>query len=295
MIYLIDASAFIFRSWYSMPPAMTDPQGNAVNALYGYARFLGDFLEQVRPEFVAAAFDENRGARCVRTAIYPEYKANREPAPPELAPQFARCRAVTRALGIAEYADPSFEADDLIATLAVRMRAAGHAVTILSRDKDLAQVLQPGDSLWDYPSGRYIAYDDVPEVYGVRAEQIADFLALTGDSVDNIRGVRGVGPKTAAALLSRFDTVEQIYDNLEAVARLSIRAASGLPERLRSHRDVVALARRLTRLCDDVPVAADETALARRGPDLDGLGSLYDGAGFGELLRRQAQRIAAGS
>lgn len=292
MIYLIDASAFVFRAWYSMPPDMTDPQGKAVNALYGYARFLGDFLEHVRPEHVAAAFDENRGASCVRTALYPQYKANREPAPPELAQQFARCRAVTRALGVAEYADNSFEADDLIATMAVGMREAGHAVTILSRDKDLAQVLQVGDALWDYPSGRRIRYEDVPEVFGVRAEQIADFLALAGDPVDNIRGVRGVGPKTAAALLSRFETVNEIYENLEAVARLSIRAAAGLPERLRSQRDDVTLAQRLTRLFCDVEVPADETSLARREPDLDSLTSLYDGAGFGELLRRQARRIA---
>jgi 5'-3' exonuclease len=292
MLYLIDASAFVFRAWYSMPPDMTDPQGNAVNALYGYARFIGDFLEQVRPEFVAAAFDESRGANCVRTAIYPQYKANRDPAPPELTPQFARCRAVTRALGIAECADRSFEADDLIATMAARMREAGHAVTILSRDKDLAQVLQPGDALWDYPAGRRIAYEDVPQAFGVRAEQIADFLALTGDSVDNIRGVRGIGPKTAAALLSRFDTVEQIYDNLEAVGRLSIRAAAALPQRLRSHRDEVTLAQRLTRLYFDVTVPADEATLARRNPDLDHLATLYDDAGFGELLRRQAQRIA---
>jgi 5'-3' exonuclease len=271
---------------------MTDPAMNPVNALYGFTRFLGDFLEDLQPRFVAVAFDENRGDSCVRTAIYPQYKANREPAPPELKLQFQRCRAVTRALGLADCADGAFEADDLIAAMAARVRAAGHPVTILSRDKDLAQVLQPGDVLWDYPSGRRVAYDDVPQVFGVRAEQIADFLALTGDAVDNIRGVRGVGPKTAAALLNRFDSVAAIYENLDAVRGLKIRAAPALPERLLSHRQDVDIALKLTRVRYDAPVFDGPDALVRRRPDLEGLGALYDVAGFGESLRRQARRIA---
>lgn len=292
MVYLIDASVFVFRAWYSIPADMTDPAENPVNALYGFSRFLGDFLEALRPEYVAVAFDENRGATCVRTAIYPAYKANREPAPPELKQQFARCREVARALGMADCADERFEADDLIATLAARMREAGHRVTILSRDKDLAQVLRPGDVLWDWPSGRRTPYEGVPGTYGVRAEQIADFLALTGDPVDNIRGVRGVGPKTAATLLKHFDGVDEIYANLDAVAQLKIRAAPALPARLREHRDEVNLARRLTRVRYDAPVAAGAADLRRRAPDLDGLGALYDRAGFGEALRRQARRLA---
>lgn len=294
MVYLIDASVFVFRAWYSIPADMLDPARNPVNALYGFSRFLGDFLEDLRPERVAVAFDENREASCVRTAIYPAYKANREPAPAELKLQFARCRAVARALGLADCADTAFEADDLIAAMAARARAAGHRVTILSRDKDLAQVLQPGDVLWDYPSGRRIGYEDVPSVFGVRAEQIADFLALTGDAVDNIRGVRGIGPKTAAALLGHFASIDALYANLDAVARLKIRAAPALPEKLRQHRGDVDVALQLTRVRYDAPVFDDADALLRRPPDLEGLGDLYDVAGFGESLRRQARRLAAG-
>ncbi len=293
MVYLIDASVFVFRAWYSIPADMTDAALNPVNALYGFSRFLGDFLEELQPQYVAVAFDENRGDRCVRTAIYPAYKANREPAPPELKLQFERCRAVTRALGLTDCADRSFEADDLIAAMAAHMRQAGHQVTILTRDKDLAQVLRPGDVLWDYPSGRRVTYDQVPEVYGVRAEQIADYLALTGDAVDNIRGVRGVGPKTACALLEKFSSVAAIYDNLEAVARLKIRAAPTLPEKLRSHRGDVDIALQLTRVRYDAPAPADAASLARRAPDLASLGVLYDVAGFGTALRRQAERICS--
>lgn len=294
MVHLIDASVFVFRAWHAIPPGMTDPAHNPVNALYGFSRFLGDFLEEQQPRQVAVAFDENRGAGCVRTAIYPAYKANREPAPPGLRQQFGRCREVVRALGLAGHADSAFEADDLIATLAARAHAAGESVTILSRDKDLAQVLRPGDVLWDYPSGRRIAHGDVPRVYGVRAEQIADFLALTGDAVDNIPGVRGVGPKTAAALLRHFAGIDEIYANLGAVARLKIRAAPALAERLRSQREAAELALRLTRLRRDAPLPAGPEALRRQLPDLEGLEALYDQAGFGEALRRQARRLAAG-
>ncbi len=292
MVYLIDASVFVFKAWHSIPADMIDRERNPMNALYGFCRFLGDFLEAMKPDYVAVAFDENRSDTCVRTAIFPEYKANREPPPPELKLQFALCRKAARALGLADCADERFEADDLIAAAAAQMRRSNHQVTILSRDKDLAQVLQPGDVMWDYPSGRRVAYHEVPQVYGVRAEQIADFLALTGDSVDNIRGVRGIGPKTASALLRTFGSLDSIYENLDGVGRMNIRAAAGLPARLREYRADVDLARRLTTVRYDAPACADATLLARRRPDLPGLTALYDGAGFGEGLRRQARRIA---
>ena len=293
MVYLIDASVFVFRAWFSIPDDMRDPQQNAVNALYGFARFLGDLLEDVRPDHVAAAFDESL-TTSFRNELYPAYKANREPAPPELKLQFARCRAVAAALGVPVWADGRFEADDFIGTLAARARGDGHAVAILSRDKDLAQSLQPGDVLWDYPSGRRTAYEEVRATYGVRAEQIADFLALTGDAVDNIRGVPGIGPKTAAALLGHFADLDSLYERLDEVPRLAMRGAGGLPAKLREHREAAFLARELTRLCHDAPVPVDAGAIARRAPDLAALTALYDEAGFGEALRRQARRIADG-
>lgn len=293
MVHLIDASVFVFRAWYAIPSHMTDPAQNPVNALYGFSRFLGDFLEDVQPQRVAVAFDGGRGEECFRTALYPAYKANREPAPVALKLQFARCRAVTTALGLPDFMHATFEADDLIASLAARAHEAGQAVTILSRDKDLAQILQPGDVLWDYPSGRRIAYEDVPSVYGVRPEQIADFLALAGDAVDNIPGVRGIGQKTAAALLHHFADIDAIYANLEAVAEIDIRGASKLPERLRDQRADVELGLQLTRLRHDAPVPEKLQKLCRHAPDLDGLEAIYDRAGFGSALRRQARRLAS--
>jgi 5'-3' exonuclease len=291
MIYLIDASIFIFRAWFSIPDSMTDPANNPVNAVYGYARFLSDFIEKVQPEHVAAAFDVSL-TKSFRNEIYPEYKANREPAPPELKIQFNRCRDVTRVLGVSDFADTSFEADDLIGTLAAGMREAGHCVTVVSRDKDLLQVLHAGDSLWDFAGGKRIGYDDVADEFGVRAEQMVDYLALAGDSVDNIPGAPGVGPKTAMALLRHFGDLDELYANLDSVENVDVRGATKLGARLAEHRDKVTISRELARIRCDVPVPLDEASLSRQAPDMDALHELYDGAGFGQGLRLQAQRIS---
>ncbi|MFB3124973.1 MAG: exodeoxyribonuclease IX, partial [Woeseiaceae bacterium] len=133
MQYLIDASVYVFRAHYSMPDDMVDDEGNPINALYGFCRFLGNFMEQVKPEYMAVLFDESL-SKSFRTEIYPEYKANREPAPPELKRQFAQCRRFTRALGLMECASPDYEADDLIGTLVAEGRKQGRPSTIVSRD-----------------------------------------------------------------------------------------------------------------------------------------------------------------
>jgi DNA polymerase-1 len=291
MIYVIDASYYVFRAWFSIPDSMIDADKNPVNALYGFTRFLGDFLEEIEPEYVAVAFD--RGLRtCFRNEIYPEYKANRDPAPPELKLQFERCQAVARAMGMADYAEERFEADDIIGTVAVRMREEGLPSTILSRDKDLAQLLKEGDSMWDFSTDQRIGYEDVHGRYGVRPEQMVDYLALAGDSVDNIPGVRGVGPKTAAALLAHFDSFDEVYANLGSVVEVKVRGAAKLGARLAEHREDALMSRQLSQIHCDVPVETTRQTLTRKPPDLGHLNHLYDAADFGSSLRRQAERIA---
>ena len=180
-----------------MPDTMVDDNNDPVNAMYGFTRFIGDFLESANPDLVAVAFDQSLGS-CFRNDIYPEYKANRDPAPAELKQQFLRCQEVVSALGLADFSEARFEADDLIGTVITRMRADGVAGTIVSCDKDMVQLLRDGDVMWDYAGNRRVGYHDVPAQYGVRPEQMIDYLALAGDAVDNIPGVRGVGPKTAS-------------------------------------------------------------------------------------------------
>ncbi|HSQ72099.1 MAG TPA: 5'-3' exonuclease H3TH domain-containing protein, partial [Rubrivivax sp.] len=289
---LVDASFFIFRAYYSVTPEMTDADGRPVNALYGFARFLCELLERARPRHVAVAFDESL-ASSFRNEIYPAYKANREPAPEELKRQFALCREFCRRLGVAEFADGFYEADDIIGTVATRMRAAGHTSVLVTRDKDLAQLVREGDEYWDFAGDRRYGYQQIEGQFGVRPERIADYLALTGDSVDNIPGVPGVGPKTAAALLKPFASLDELYDNLGAVAALPIRGAAKLPARLAAHREAAYLARRLTIIECDMPLAFTPESLLRRAPDVPALESFYQEARFGPMLARQATRLAA--
>ncbi len=289
MQYLIDASVYVFRAYYSMPDDMLDQDGNPVNALYGFCRFLGDFLEQVRPEHIAVAFDESLSTS-FRNDIYPEYKANREPAPEDLQRQFGQCRRYVRALGIVECAHERYEADDFIGTLVERGRRDGIPSTIVSRDKDLTQLLTRDDCFWDFAGKGKISYDRVPEVFGVWPEQIADFLALAGDSVDNIPGVPGVGKKTAAALLSHFGSLDAIYANLDRVHEVEVRGARTLGAKLETHREAAEIARRLTGIALDAPL--DDAPLKPVQPRLGELNALFDEVDFGMALRRQAERIA---
>jgi len=291
MQYLIDASVYVFRAHFSIPDDMVDRDGNPVNALYGFCRFLGDFIEQVRPERVAVAFDESL-TTSFRNEIYPDYKANREPAPEELKRQFLQCRRYARALGLLECADASYEADDLIGTLVYRGRTTGRPSTIVSRDKDLTQLLMRDDVFWDFAGKGKLDYDSILGVFGVRPEQIADFLALAGDSVDNIPGVPGVGKKTASALLSHFGTLDEIYANLDSVHEVPVRGAKTLGAKLEMHRDAAMLARRLTGIATDAPLIADKGALAPKRPDLGEINALFDEADIGMALRRQAERIS---
>jgi DNA polymerase-1 len=291
MQYLIDASVYVFRAYYSMPEDMVDADGNPVNALYGYCRFLGDFIEQVNPEHVAVLFDESLSTS-FRTEIYPEYKANRDPAPPELKRQFQQCRRFTSALGIMAWASPRYEADDLIGTLVEHGRAMQRPSTIVSRDKDLAQLLGKEDVFWDFAGKGKVGYERVPEVFGVWPEQIADFLALAGDAVDNIKGVPGVGKKTAAVLLEHFGSLANIYDNLDRVHEVNVRGAKTLGEKLDTHRDAAMLARQLTGIACDAPIDDAETAMQRSLPDLGDINALFDEANIGTALRRQAERVA---
>lgn len=291
MQYLIDASVYVFRAWYSLPDDMVDNGGNPVNAFYGFCRFLGDFMENVQPEHIAVLFDASL-TTSFRSEIYPEYKANREPAPPELKRQFALCREYTRALGLVEFAHPAFEADDLIGTLVNEGRVNGTPSTIVSRDKDLAQLVSRQDVFWDFAGRGRIRYDDIPGVFGVWPEQIADFLALAGDSVDNIPGVPGIGKKTAAALLQHFGTLDEIFANLERVDEVAVRGSKTLGERLARHRAIAEVSRQLTGIACNVQFEPPLAGLQPKPPRLGAVNSLFDGANFGTALRRQAERVA---
>ena len=291
VLYLVDASVFIFRAYYSVPLEFTDRDGNPVNAVHGFARFLCEMLQSESPTHVAVAFDESL-EQSYRNEIYPAYKANREPAPPELKRQFGLCRELVRALGVAEYGSSRYEADDIIGTLATRARAAGRPVTIVSRDKDLTQLVGREDTYWDAIADVRYRYDDVAERFGVVPERMADFLALMGDAVDNIPGVPCVGRKTAATLLKHYHSLEGVYENLDAIPKLKFRGAAFVAGSLREHRESAFLSRRLTGIACDMPLTATDDDLRRRAPDLAAIDAFSDAQGFGRMLRERARKLA---
>jgi 5'-3' exonuclease len=251
--YLIDASIYIFRAWFSLPDQWHTVDGWPLNAVYGYTKFLLEFLESRSPTHCAAAFDESLGT-CFRNDIFPAYKASRELPDESLAFQLRTCREITEVLGIPCFGGERFEADDYLATLAHHYREEGIAVTIMTRDKDLGQIIRDEhDQWWDYSGGVLLDRDSFTEKYGVTPEQFADYQALVGDPVDDIPGVPGVGAKTATALLRAFGDLESLHRGLDQVSGLAVRGASRLGARLAEHWPAVETSRALTGLVEQVP------------------------------------------
>ncbi|MEI2454104.1 5'-3' exonuclease [Lysobacter firmicutimachus] len=285
-LYLIDASLYVFRAWHSIPDEFQDAEGWPTNAVHGFARFLLELIERERPRHIAIAFDEALDS-CFRNRLYPAYKANRDPAPDALKRQFGHCKALCSALGLAVLADVEYEADDLIGSALTAMRGRGYRGVIVSADKDLSQLLDAHDEQWDFARGQRWGADGVPARHGVLATQIADYLALTGDAVDNIPGVPGIGAKTAAALLGHFGSLDALLARVEEVPFLRLRGAASAAAKLRAHREQALLCRQLTTIAIDAPLGEDRGHFARSAADPAGLLELCDRLRFGPMTRRR--------
>ncbi|HEX5960180.1 MAG TPA: 5'-3' exonuclease H3TH domain-containing protein [Rhodanobacteraceae bacterium] len=289
-LYLIDASMYVFRAWHSMPDAFFDVDGAPVNAVHGFARFLLDFVEHTRATHAVAAFDIALTSS-FRNAIYPAYKANREPAPPELKRQFEYCRELAATFGFTVLADAAYEADDLIGSVLETMRGHGLRSVIVSADKDFGQLLDPDTEQWDYARGQRWGAAGVPARLGVEARQVVDYLALTGDATDNIPGVPGIGAKGAAALLAYFGELETLLARVDEVPFLRLRGAKSLAEKLRAHADLALLSQRLARIALDAPVPGDPDGLLRRTADPAALEALCERLRIGPLTRTRARQV----
>ncbi|TNE81162.1 MAG: flap endonuclease [Gammaproteobacteria bacterium] len=288
-LYLIDASIYIFRHYFVLPERWHSEDGFPTQAVYGYLGFLLGLLEQQQPRYIAAAFDESLGS-CFRNDIYPPYKANRVLPDEALAFQLEACAEVTALLGITRLASVSHEADDIIGTLAQDGRTEGQQVIVVSRDKDLAQVLGEGDLIWDFgrsePRDRHAIKRDL----GVWPEQLADYLALVGDPVDHIPGVPGIGAKTATALLAMFGSLDGVLAAGDRLAEAPVRGAAKLAAKIDSCRQQLEMARQLTTIAVDAPVG--RVQLQRELPSLDDLADFCRRMGFGGGLRARIERLA---
>ena len=254
-LYLVDASIYIFRAYFSLPERWHSPEGYPLNAVYGYTSFLLDLMKKLgesHSHALAVGFDESLGS-CFRNRIYPQYKASRELPDEALAFQLRACKQLTALLGLACFAGQEFEADDYIATLASRGREAGHQITIVSRDKDLGQLLlEPDDRLWDFAGNAQLDRAGFAEKFGVQPEQFADYQGLVGDSIDDIPGVPSIGAKTGAKLIQAYGSLEGLFPERDQLASLGLRGAARVSKNLQQHWQDALVSRELTRLADQI-------------------------------------------
>jgi 5'-3' exonuclease len=284
LLYLIDALPYVFRSYFAIRE-MTSPQGHPVNAVYGFAHFLIQVVHQEPLTHVAVAFDESLTSS-FRNDTFPLYKANRALPPPELERQLGYCQRVARSLGMTVFVDQRYEADDLIGTLTQQATRQGMAVVIVSNDKDLMQLVTPQVTFYDFARGRRYDPDGVAAQMGIRPEQIPDFLGLQGDAVDNIPGVKGIGTKSAIALLQAFPTLEALYRDLEQIDRLPLRGARSLRRKLETGKAEALLSKRLATIALDAPAVYEAATLAYHGAIAAAVEPLWDELGFHRLRDR---------
>ncbi|MEM8844066.1 MAG: 5'-3' exonuclease H3TH domain-containing protein [Pseudomonadota bacterium] len=288
--YLVDSSIYVFRAWFTLPDTLRNNNGDPVNAVYGFTDFVAGLLEEVKPKYISFAFDQSLTSS-FRNTIYPPYKANREPAPDELKLQFDFCRRFIEALGLPILSSDRYEADDLLGTAATYAREAGHQVTILSSDKDLAQLIEEDDILWDYAKNRRFNPKRIKEHFGVRPNQIADQLAIAGDKVDNIPGVPGVGMTTAARLLNKFDSIDGLLNNIDTISEMKIRGAKRIQGLIDEHQETILLCKKLTEIKCDAETSHGSFGLERDQCDHTELQDLFEELGFGNLRKQRWKNL----
>jgi len=285
-LYLVDASIYIFRAYFSMPDTIQSSAGLPLNAVYGFANFLIGLHEKSHGEYYAIAFDESLD-HSFRNEIYPAYKANREQPPDELRHQFELCKKLAQVLGFATFSSNRDEADDLIGTIARKMRPKNFRMVYVTSDKDIAQLMQSTDIFWNYAKDNKLKVGDVKSKYGVHARQVRDWLALAGDSVDNIPGVPGIGNKTAASLLEKFNSLDGIYKKLHKVPDSGLRGSKRIHSLLIAHKKMAYLSRELATINTKASLNCPVASLKKKRMRTKDVHDFCDAIGTGNNLRNR--------
>ncbi|HVY86321.1 MAG TPA: DNA polymerase I [Caulobacterales bacterium] len=288
-LFLVDGSGYIFRAYHALPPLTRASDGTPVGAVSGFCNMLWKFLEDMKageaPTHLAVIFDKSE--RTFRNELYSEYKAHRPPVPEDLVPQFPLIRDAVRAFGVACIEQDGFEADDLIATYARRAAAAGASVKIVSSDKDLMQLISDGViELYDPMKQKPLGPDAVMEKFGVTPDKVIDVQALIGDSVDNVPGCPGVGPKTAAELITTYGSLDALLSRLDEIKQPKRREA------LQTNIEQIKLSRTLVTLRDDVETEHAWDQFGVREPEASTLLQFLDAMEFRTLARRVREKLA---
>ncbi|HOV75954.1 MAG TPA: DNA polymerase I [Candidatus Hydrogenedentes bacterium] len=277
-LYIIDGTAFAFRSFFAIRGGLNDSKGRPTNAAYGFARVLLKILREEKPDRLVVTFDA--GGPTFRDAMYGEYKAQREETPPDLVAQFPMMKKLVEAFGIPMLCVEGVEADDVIGTLARRAGAEGLETVIVSGDKDLLQLVSDRVSVYDPNKGdagmRYTAAE-VRERFGVGPEHVVDVLGLMGDASDNVPGVRGIGEKTARRLLETYGSLDGVYAHLDALK-------GKMRENLEQDRDMAFLSRELATIKTDVPLDFDLASATCKPLDRARLAEVFAELQFQSLL-----------
>jgi DNA polymerase-1 len=283
-LYLVDGSGYIFRAYHRLPP-LTNIRGEPVGAVYGYTTMLWKLADELHkadgPTHMAVILDKS--SKSFRNDMYDAYKANRPPPPDDLIPQFPMIRDATRAFSLPCIEEEGWEADDLIASYAKAALAQGWQVTIVSSDKDLMQLIEPGLDLYDTMNNRRLGADYVVEKFGVPPAQLGEVLALMGDSVDNVPGVPGIGPKRASDLIREHGHVEAVLAAAEGMKPSKMR------DNLIEHAEAARLSRKLVTLACDVPLERPLEELTLQGIPEAPLRAFLEHHGFRSLLLRLGQ------
>ena len=286
-LHLIDGSAFIFRAYHALPPLTRKSDGLPIGAVSGFCNMLQRYVETNTgpdaPTHVAVIFD--KGSHTFRNDLYDQYKANRDEMPQDLRPQMPLTREATRAFNIACEEMVGYEADDIIATLAVQARDAGGRVTIISSDKDLMQLVGGGVEMYDAMKNRRIDRDGVYEKFGVFPERVVDIQALAGDSVDNVPGAPGIGVKTAALLINEYGDLDTLLERAGEIKQPKRR------ESLMTNVDQIRLSRQLVQLDCATPLAFSLDDLEVRDPDPEVLLGFLGDMEFRTLTKRIADKL----
>jgi len=281
-VYLIDGSGYIFRAYHALPP-LTRADGTPVGAVLGFSNILYKFLQDTDADRLAVVFDSARTT--FRNRIYDQYKAHRPPPPDDLIPQFKLVREATDAFNVCRIEREDFEADDLIATYAREAEKAGATVTIVSSDKDLMQLISDHISMWDPIKQKPIGAPEVMEKFGVGPEKVVEVQALIGDSVDNVPGVPGIGPKTAAELIGTYGDLESVLLHAPEIKQPKRRQA------LIDHAENARLSKKLVQLDDKVPLTVALDALTVKPLDRGKITHFLREQGFRTLLNRVESKL----
>lgn len=271
-LILVDGSSYLYRAYHAFPP-LTNSAGEPTGAMYGVLNMLRSLLLQYQPTHAAVVFDAK--GKTFRDELFEHYKSHRPPMPDDLRAQIEPLHAMVKAMGLPLLAVSGVEADDVIGTLAKEAAAAGRAVLISTGDKDMAQLVTPQVTLINTMTNTILGPEEVQTKYGVPPELIIDFLALMGDSSDNIPGVPGVGEKTAQALLQGLGGLDSLYANPEKIAELSFRGAKTMAAKLEQSKEVAYLSYQLATIKTDVPLDLNSEQLEVQQPLVDELLELF--------------------